>query len=83
MRRELPISTAPQDGTTVTVIWTDFDGQVDKSPARYRRLEQLKKAGGDWDENDSGWWTYLNSTTQKKINPSIWVENPEDETEDG
>lgn len=28
MRKQLPISTAPQDGRTVTILWTDFDGQI-------------------------------------------------------
>lgn len=82
MRKEHPITTAPQDGRTVTVLWTDFDGQLNESPARYRRLEQLQKAGGDWNESDAGWWTFIDSTTQKKIEPTAWIENPDDEAED-
>lgn len=82
MRKQQPISTAPQDGSTVTVIWTDFDGQINESPARYRNLNQLKKAGGDWTDSDSGWWTFTDSTTMKKISPSAWVENFDDSSED-
>lgn len=43
MRQQHPINTAPQDGRTVTVLWTDFDGKNNESPARYRNLDQLKK----------------------------------------
>ncbi|WP_439273505.1 hypothetical protein [Pseudochrobactrum sp. HB0163] len=82
MRKQHPIATAPRDGSTITVIWTDFDGRRNESPARYHSLEQLKKAGGDWTEDDTGWWTFIDSTTMKKIEPEIWVENPDDEAED-
>lgn len=82
MRQQHPINTAPKDGRSVTVLWTDFDGKNNESPARYRNLDQLKKAGGDWNESDSGWWTFIDSTTQKKIEPTAWIENPEDEAED-
>ncbi|WOC15502.1 hypothetical protein [Pseudochrobactrum sp. MP213Fo] len=82
MRQQHPINTAPQDGSTVTVIWTDFDGQTNESPARYRNLEQLQKAGGDWDSSDTGWWTFIDSTTQKKIDPTAWIENPDEQEDD-
>lgn len=82
MRQQHPITTAPRDGRTVTVHWTDFDGKNNESPARYRDLNQLQKAGGDWTESDSGWWTFIDSTTQKKIEPTAWIENPDDEAED-
>lgn len=82
MRQQHPIDTAPLDGRTVTVIWIDFDGQTNESYARYRKLDQLKKAGGDWNESDAGWWAFIDSKTQKKIEPTAWIENPDDEGED-
>lgn len=67
-----PISTAPLDGRKVTVYWTDADGQENESIAQYRSLDRLKASGGDWDENDAGWWVYVDSGTQKKIEPHSW-----------
>ncbi|WP_420959512.1 hypothetical protein [Brucella sp. IR073] len=83
MRRKLPIATAPANGTKVTVIWTDEDGRENESVARYHTLEQLKAGGGDWDEADTGWWTFIDSRTQKKIDPTAWVsDNAADENEE-
>ncbi|GGA78385.1 hypothetical protein GCM10011491_01940 [Brucella endophytica] len=83
MRKKLPISTAPMNGTKVTVIWTDEDGRENESVARYHTLEQLRAGGGDWDEADAGWWTFTDSRTQKKIDPTAWVsENADDENEE-
>lgn len=81
MRQQHPIQSAPKDGRTVTVLWTDFDGQLNESPARYHNLDQLKNSGGDWNERDSGWWVFTDSTTLKKIDPTAWIENPEDEAD--
>jgi hypothetical protein len=53
------MSTAPKDGSQVTVYWTDSDGVANESPAR-------------WDTRDGGWWTYTDSKTQKKIEPTSW-----------
>ena len=75
-----PIATAPLNGAKVTVFWTDRDGQENESIAHYRSLERLRAAGGDWDESDAGWWTTIDSDTQKKIEPHSWAPNgPEDE----
>ena len=75
-----PIATAPLDGSKVTVFWTDRDGQENESIAHYRSLERLRSAGGDWDESDAGWWTAIDSDTQKKIEPHSWAPNgPDDE----
>jgi len=73
MRKKLPISTAPVNGTRVTVLWTDEDDQENESVARYHSLEQLRAGGGDWDETDTGWWTFIDSRTQKKIEPTAWI----------
>ncbi len=54
-----PISTAPRDGSRITVFWTDSDGVANESIAR-------------WDKEDGAWWTYTDSNTQKKIEPSSW-----------
>ena len=67
-----PISTAPTDGSKVTVYWTDGDGVTNESIAHYRSPDRLKAAGGDWDANDAGWWTSIDSHTQKKIEPTSW-----------
>lgn len=77
MSAKQPISTAPTDGRKVTVFWTDADGQENESIAQYRSLDKLKATGGDWDENDAGWWTYTDSSTQRKISPHSWTSNPD------
>ncbi len=48
-----PISTAPQDGRKVRIVWTDEDGQENEAPGQYRSLERLKALGGDSDESDA------------------------------
>jgi hypothetical protein len=68
-----PIETAPKDGSKVEVCWTDRDGQENQSVARYRSIERLRAAGGDWDEADAGWWTFIDGETQKKILPHAWI----------
>jgi hypothetical protein len=82
MTSKQPISTAPKDGSRVQVYWTDFDGQENESIARYRSLEKLKAGGGEWDEADAGWWTFTDSSTQKKIEPHSWSSGKDDETEE-
>jgi len=52
-----PISTAPTDGSKVSVTWKDSDGVVNESIAQYR---------------DDGWWVYTDSHTQKKVEPTSW-----------
>ncbi len=68
MAEREPISTAPKDGSRVTVYWTDSDGVMNESVAR-------------WDAGDQAWWAYTDSKTQKKIEPTSWrPETPDDET---
>ena len=67
-----PIDTAPRDGSKITVLWSDGDGVENESVAQYRDPERLRKSGGDWDASDAGWWTFVDSTTQKKISPHSW-----------
>jgi len=59
MAERQPISTAPKDGTRVTVYWTDGDGVMNESIAR-------------WNAEDNAWWAYTDSSTQKKIEPKSW-----------
>ena len=83
MAKKLPISTAPMNGTKVTVLWTDEDGQENESVARFHSLAQLKADGGDWDEGDTGWWTFTDSRTQVKIDPTAWIaQGADDEDEE-
>lgn len=81
MRKELPIDTAPRDGSKITVIWMDEDDQRNESIAQYRSLERLRASGGDWDETDAGWWVFIDSKTQQKIDPILWVSETEDNEE--
>ncbi len=73
MGAKKPIATAPRDGRKITVYWTDRDGQENESIAQYRSLDRLKAAGGDWDDSDTGWWAYVDSDTQKRIEPHSWT----------
>lgn len=78
MSEKQQIASAPKDGRKVTVFWTDVDGQENESIAQYRSLEKLRASGGEWDENDAGWWIYTDSSTQKKIQPHSWSTRPDD-----
>lgn len=73
MSTKKPIATAPRDGSKVTVYWTDRDGQENESIAQYRSLSRLQAAGGQWDASDEGWWAYVDSETQKRIEPHSWA----------
>lgn len=81
MTNPKPIETAPKDGSKITVLWADRDGQENESIAQYRSLDRLKLAGGHWDDSDTGWWAYIDSDTQKRIEPHSWkpVEDVEDD----
>ena len=82
MAERQPISTAPKDGSKVTVYWTDGDGVTNESIAQYRSAERLKALGGDADPNDVGWWAYTDSHTQKKIEPTSWRPAAADDDDD-
>lgn len=73
MAERKPISTAPKDGSKVTVHWTDEDGQENETIAQYRSLDHLKRSGGQWDAADEGWWAFVDGDTQKKIRPDSWA----------
>jgi hypothetical protein len=77
MTERRTMDSAPRDGRTVEVFWTDEDGEESLSPARYRSLERLRRAGGDWDEADEGWWIFIDSRTQKRVEPTAWVAGDE------
>ncbi|UCI08980.1 hypothetical protein [Mesorhizobium sp. B1-1-8] len=57
MAERKPIASAPKDGSKVTVMWKDSDGVVNESVAQFR---------------DNGWWVYVDSDTQKKVDPTSW-----------
>jgi len=73
---------SPKDGRKITVVWTDDDDQRNESIAQYRTLAQLQAGGGEWDEADTGWWTFTDSKTQRKIEPTAWISETDDD-EDG
>lgn len=79
MRKELPIETAPKDGRKITVIWIDDDDQRNESIAQYRTLEQLRAGGGQWDEADTGWGAFTDNKTQRKIEPTAWIRETDDD----
>jgi hypothetical protein len=68
MPERQPISTAPKDGSKVTVYWTDADGVMNESLAR-------------WDAADGAWWAYTDSRTQKKIEPTSWRPSSDEDDE--
>ena len=74
-----PIETAPKDGSKVKVYWTELLGQENESVARFRSLKSLRKSGGEWDETDAGWWTFVDSDTQKRIDPHAWSTGEEED----
>jgi hypothetical protein len=81
MPERRPIDTAPRDGSKVRVFWTNADGEESESIARYRSLDNLKRAGGEWDDADSGWWIFTDGSTQRRIEPTAWVSASDDEDE--
>ncbi|WP_425299197.1 hypothetical protein [Pseudaminobacter soli (ex Zhang et al. 2022)] len=74
-----PISTAPMDGSKVRIVWTDADGQENESIGQYRSLERMRRTGGDWDDSDAGWWVFVDGTTQKKVDPTVWISGEDGE----
>ena len=62
-----PISTAPTDGSKVTVYWKDANSVINESIAQYR---------------DGAWWTYIDSDTQKRVEPTSWRPTSEDSDDD-
>lgn len=72
MAERKPISTAPHDGSKVTVYWTDGDGVDNESLAQYRDPKRLSAAGGTWDDSDAGWWVFVDSHTQRRVEPHSW-----------
>ncbi|MBL8583535.1 MAG: hypothetical protein JNL61_15090 [Rhizobiaceae bacterium] len=79
MAERKPISTAPHDGSKVTVYWTDADGVDNESLAQYRDPKRLAGAGGAWDDSDAGWWVFVDSHTQRRVEPHSWRPQGDDE----
>ena len=61
---------APRDGSDIRVQWRDRDGVENTSLAHYRPA-----SGG----REGGWWTYVDSDTLKRVDPSAWFATDEDE----
>lgn len=59
MAERQSISSAPKDGSRVTVYWTDGDGVMNESIAK-------------WDAESKAWWAYTDGSTQKKVEPTSW-----------
>ena len=57
------METAPRDGTAVTVQWRDREGVENVSLARYR----------SGDPSEAGWWVFVDSDTQKRVEPHGWI----------
>lgn len=79
MADKQPISTAPRNGSKVTVYWTDADGQENESIAQFRSLDQLRAGGGEWEAADAGWWVYVDGDTQKRVEPTGWAAEPKED----
>ncbi|WP_434724032.1 hypothetical protein [Mesorhizobium sp. RIZ17] len=67
MAERKPITSAPKDGSKVTIMWKDGDGVVNESVGQYR---------------DGGWWVYTDSATQKKVDPTSWRPASDDDGDD-
>lgn len=76
-----PIETAPKDGTEILVL-VSSGGVTVAHIAWYRSSEEWVNSGqycGGWDnlEDWEGWWTYINSVTQEKLEgyttPLYWT----------
>ena len=74
-----PIATAPMDGSKITVLWKDRDEQENRSIAQYRSVQRLQPTGGDWYETDEGWWAFVDSDTQIRVEPHSWKPAGEDD----
>ena len=71
------MESAPRDGRTLRVFWTNEYGEESLALARYRSLDRLRLAGGDWDAADEGWWTFIDGRTQRRIEPEAWLTDEE------
>ena len=60
-----PIDTAPKDGTSVLVYWTDGMTDGYASIAFYD--------DGISGEDSIGWWSYRNSVGQEQVAPTHWL----------
>ena len=40
---------------------------------RFQSLDRLKRAGGEWDDADAGWWVFTDSHVQMRVEPTISV----------
>ncbi len=73
MSTKRPISTAPKDGSKVTIVWTDGDGVENRSVGQYRAVGLLNGVAGQWDAADEGWWVFTDDDTQKRVHPDAWI----------
>ena len=78
MSKKRPISTAPKDGSKVTVVWTDDRGVENRSIGQYRAADRLNGVAGQWDAGDEGWWVFTDDDTQKRVHPDAWMAEGDD-----
>ena len=69
MAERQPISTAPKNGSSVTVYWTDGNGVANESVGR-------------WDSEDNAWWVFIDGDTKKKVQPTSWRPASSDDSDD-
>jgi hypothetical protein len=75
-----PIETAPRDGVEIIVGCWQAGVWLVRS-AWYRDAAKLRQNGNsDVPDEDTGWWSYRNSTTQEQLDgiytPTHWVPLP-------
>ncbi len=78
MPMKKPISTAPTDGSKVTIVWMDDRGVENRSLGQYRSTDRLNGIAGQWDAADEGWWVFVDDDTQKRVRPDAWIEAGDD-----
>jgi hypothetical protein len=68
-----PISSAPKDGSKVTIQWRDRDGVENSSIGQYRDSQ---------DPAQRGWWVFVDGDTQKRVEPHAWAGSAESDDEE-
>lgn len=71
-----PIETAPKDGTDI-IVGVDIATVWIVRSAWYRGPEVIEQQPDVFDESDIGWWSYIHSVTQEKLEgifePTHWL----------
>jgi len=76
------IETAPKDGRLLIVGWDSASVWIVRA-AWWRSpedVEQMRACGSDASADDVGWWSYIHSVTQEKLEgssePTHWLAMP-------